>query len=114
MKGYLETAHRALGRDVLPSAAASSADVTSWPLSRFAASRLACLVRSALLGEDVVFAGNSAKVPAEWAGVAVYRGAELKKLLEAGPEDLAAIHQAKKLFGATVTDYAPTDKDRHQ
>jgi hypothetical protein len=126
MKDYLEIAHRALGGGAVGrgdndardnpvfryggAPESASADCVPRPPSRFAASRLSCLVRCSLLGEDVVFAGDAATVPSNWAGLVVYRGAELLMFLDANPDHVAAIHRAKKLFDSAVTGYARNDE----
>jgi hypothetical protein len=128
MKDYLEIAHRALDRGVVGrgdddgrygntlrdggAPESASAGGASRPPSRFAVSRLSCRVRSALLGEEVVFAGDKAVVPGAWDGLLVYRGMDLLALLDASPEHAREIHQAKKLFAATVESYRPGGEAR--
>ena len=65
-------------------------------LSRFSSAGLVLRVRSRLLGEDVLFASDNAKIDARQ-DLAVYRAAELERLLRGSQAELMALHTAKGL-----------------
>lgn len=94
---------QALGGVVEEEPAFTKDEVGGMELAEFARSKLVVSVRSEVLGEAVLFAGDAATVdPGERR--AVYRGHELLDLLPLGPENLKHVHAVKKTFRGTVTD----------
>ena len=76
-------------------------DVCAMQLSEFAGAGKVVEVRSAVLGETVVFASDNAILdPGERRPV--YRAAELRELAGLSPEDLRQIHRVKRTFQGTI------------
>ena len=80
-------------------------------LSELLASKTIVRVRSRLLGEVVVWVADGVEVPVDTTEV-VYRESELRGLVGRPPEELRAIHKAKRaLDGQLMDESCPTDHD---
>ncbi len=77
-------------------------------LAALAGSGRVLAVHSDVLGEPVLLAGDGADLGLwlltrpERRGCLVYRARELALLLDAGPDGLRRVHEAKRLFGGEV------------
>ena len=97
------TVLQALGGVAEEEPAFTKDDVAGMDLAEFAGSKLVVSVRSEILGETVIFAGDAATIdPGERR--AVYRGHELLDLLPLGPESLRRVHEFKCTFRGSITD----------
>ena len=76
------------------SATSAASRVAGMSMSDFATAGLVVRVRSAVLGEEVIFASDNAELATD-PGLPVYRANELSRLL-AAKEDLRLLHSAKK------------------
>lgn len=72
-------------------------EVRGRSLADFSQAGLAVVVRSDLLGEEVLFASDNAPM-GETGGRTVYRAQELSTLCHLGPEGARAIHEVKRAF----------------
>lgn len=84
----------------------TAAEVAGLRLSQFKARRLAVLVRSTVLGEDVVFAADRDCVPAAWRHKPLYLADELMQLCGADPATLRELHRIKTTLGGVVLRHA--------
>ena len=71
-----------------------ASEVAGMAMSDFATAGLVVRVRSALFGEDVIFASDNAEIATD-RGLPIYRAQELSRLL-ASTDDLQRLHAAKK------------------
>lgn len=81
-----------------------AAEVAQMPLDQFATAGLKLLVRSVVLGGEVVlFASDNVIVTdEEHRGHVVYFARELRELIGASPEDLRQIHAVKRTFKGSI------------
>lgn len=77
-----------------PAKRSAASRVAGMSMSDFATAGLVVRVRSAVLGEEVIFASDNAELATD-PGLPVYRANELSRLL-AAKEDLRLLHSAKK------------------
>ena len=70
-------------------------------LSEFLSERQVARVHSKVLDEDVLFAADDAEIPLD-NDLAVYREAELRKLVGTTPDRLRHIHEIKKMIDGVI------------
>ena len=75
--------------------------IADMPLAQFIASDKTQVLRSHVLGEDILLAGEQAQIPPDNTLV-VYWGRELTPLLGMPPEQLKTAHRIKTLFDGEV------------